>query len=448
MLYFMVVSYKKMKKALKTDFGARLDALDYSNPVLADYRQIYQVVLFATYGEELNILLPSVKSVVDAKWEHKRKIIVLAGEERDKERLNRIGDYLKKEFSGVVKDILVYEHPDGIEGEVRGKGAGCTWAGKQLSKYIEEKNINDENVIVTVADADTRFPSQYLNYLAFEFVQNPNRHRRSYQPIPLFSNNIWHVPSMSRLAAWGSSFWQMIEASRPWRLVNFSTHAYSLKMLREMGYWSVDVVNEDSRQFWNAYYAFSGDHSAVPLYMPIYMDAVLGESYAGSMKNLYKQKRRWAYGVEHLPFIVTQAIEHKEIPFTDKWVKIWRLIEGAVTWSTASFYLTIVGWLPIILSDNYRSTVLAFNFSTVSKFILSVAWIGLIASLYISISFLPTRPKGMKSMKYVEMALEWILTPISALFFSSIPALEGQTRLMLGKYMVFWVTPKKAVDNE
>src|SRR5690606_8038819 len=134
------------------------------------------------------------------------------------------------------------------------------------------------------------------------FVINPNRHRRTYQPIPIYANNIWHAHTVSRLTAWGSSFWQMAEASRPWRLINFSTHAYSLKMLEEMGYWSVDVVNEDSRQFWNAYFAFDGDHKTVPIYLPVHMDAVVADDVWTTLKNQYLQKRRWAYGIEHLPF--------------------------------------------------------------------------------------------------------------------------------------------------
>ena len=84
------------------------------------------------------------------------------------------------------------------------------------------------------------------------------------------------------------------------------------------------------------------------------------------------------------------------------------------------------------------------NFFTVTKTILSTAWIGLIVSAYISLSFLPPRPRGVRRWKYLEMVADWIVIPIAAVFFGSIPALEAQTRMMLGKYLTFWVTPKKA----
>lgn len=234
----------------------------------------------------------------------------------------------------------------------------------------------------------------------------------------------------------------MVEASRPWRLVNFSTHAYSLKMLREMNYWAVDVVNEDSRQFWRAYFAFDGDHKAVPIYIPVHMDAVFADDLWTTLKNQYLQKRRWAYGIEHFPYIVTESIKHKEIPFWDKYTKVWRMFEGAISWSTASFYLMVVGWLPLVLSPNFRHTVLAINMPIVTRIIFPLTWIGIMVSVYVSLNFLPPRPRNIKKTTYLVMLAEWVILPITAVIFGSIPALEAQTRLMLGKYMGFWVTPK------
>jgi hypothetical protein len=40
------------------------------------------------------------------------------------------------------------------------------------------------------------------------------------------------------------------------------------------------------------------------------------------------------------------------------------------------------------------------------------------------------------------MLVQWVFTPIIALVFGSLPGIDAQTRLMFGKYMGFWVTPK------
>lgn len=444
MANFLRISYIKMRKALHTNYRHVLESIEAGDSV-PKWQGIYNVVMFATFKEELDTLLPSVESIVEADWPSDKIIIMLAGEESDSERLEHNANYLKEKFKDKVSDFLVSKHPSDIIGEIRGKGAGSAWAGRRLTEYIRAKGIAEESVLVTIADADTRFHRQFFNAITCEFIKNEDRHRRTYQPIPLYSNNIWYAPTISRLAAWGSSFWQMIEASRPWRLVNFSTHCYSLKMLREMNYWDVTVVNEDSRQFWRAYFAFDGNHKAVPIYIPVYMDAVVGEDFWVSMGNLYKQKRRWAYGVEHLPYIVTESIKNKKIPFFDKWAKIFRLVQGSYDWVVASMHLMFVGWLPIIFSESFRHTVLAYNYPDIARIILSIAWICAVMSVYTSLSFLPPRPRGFGKIKYFEMAADWIVTPLSAIFFSSIPALEAQTRLMLGKYMGFWVTPKKNI---
>jgi len=55
---------------------------------------------------------------------------------------------------------------------------------------------------------------------------------------------------------------------------------------------------------------------------------------------------------------------------------------------------------------------------------------------------LPPRPPEYGRFKYLILVGQWFLLPLMMVFFTALPALDAQTRLMLGKYMGFWPTEK------
>jgi len=440
--YHLIVGYYNYRHETRVDWQERLKNLKPSE-LIPDYKKLYQAIIFATYKEEVETLIPSFQAIVDSDFPKDKIIMVLATEKRDQERARRNTEVLIDKFGKNFYKLIVTSHPD-IPGEVKAKGANVKWAARILQNFVDEKKIAYENVIVTTCDADTRVHPKYLSNLAYKYLTNPNRTRRSFQPIPLYNNNIWHAPALSRLIAFGNSFWQLIEATRPWRLINFSTHAMSLKTLVEMDFWDVTVVNEDSRQYWRAYFRFDGDHEVVPIFTPIFMDAVLADNYWQTIKDQYLQKKRWYYGVEHFPYVVTNAFKNKKISIWDKTVKIYRLFEANYSLATSSIYIAVVAWLPLLFGPGFGETVLANNLQGLIRILLGLTWIGLVTSMIISTLLLPPRPKGIGRRKFFEMIGQWILIPITAIFFSSLPAIDAQTRFMLGKYMTFRVT-KKAV---
>jgi hypothetical protein len=221
----------------------------------------------------------------------------------------------------------------------------------------------------------------------------------------------------------------------------------SLKTLVEIDFWDVTVVNEDSRQYWRAYFKFNGDHEVVPIFVPVYMDAVLAGSYLQTIKNQYLQKKRWYYGVEHFPYVVTNSISNNQIPLWDKCVKNYRLFEANYSLATSSIYIAVIAWLPLVFGPGFNKTVLAQNLPTIIRILLGLTWVGLIITIIISTLLLPPKPKGFSHRKSLEMLSQWILMPISAIFFSSFPAIDAQTQFMLGKYLTFRVTDKKALKH-
>jgi hypothetical protein len=163
-----------------------------------------------------------------------------------------------------------------------------------------------------------------------------------------------------------------------------------------------------------------------------------------TMRNLYKQQRRWGWGVENLPYLMFNAIkERKILPVGKLTNKILVQLYGFHSWATNALIIGVIGWMPMILGgDKFNITVLSSNLPVVSRTLMIVAMIGMVFSAIISTILLPKRPPQYSFIKSIAMVLQWLILPFSIIIFGSIPALDAQTRMMLGKYMGFWVTPK------
>ena len=240
------------------------------------------------------------------------------------------------------------------------------------------------------------------------------------------------------------TFWQMIMQERPDRSATFSSHSVSYQALYEIGYGQANVVSEDSRIYWNLLIANNGNFDIVPLSYPIAMDATVAPTFWGTIKNIYKQHRRWTYGVENWCYITYHFVKNKSIPLKKRLVIGTLQGEGYSSLVTNPIMLFILGWAPIFLGTReFHETVLSYELPIMVRNLLIFAMFGLVVSAIISLSLTPKRPAHKSRFTYIVMALQWVMVPITMIVFSAIPGLDAQTRLMFGKYMGFWVTPKK-----
>jgi ACR3 family arsenite efflux pump ArsB len=137
------------------------------------------------------------------------------------------------------------------------------------------------------------------------------------------------------------------------------------------------------------------------------------------------------------------------LPFSQKWRFGFEVIEGQLTWATAPILIYILGWLPIIFArGDFANMVASYNLPIILSRILTLAMFGLVGSAYLSILLLPPKPPNYGKATFVILILQWVIVPFTMIFFSAFPALEAQTRLMLGKYMGFWPTPKYRKDDQ
>lgn len=404
---------------------------------------LFNLVIMAVYNETQDIIEPSIKSLLEVDYPAKQLMLVVAYEERGPESTKQIARDMVEKYGPKFAYAAAIEHPDGIEGEVIGKGGNITFAGRKVTEDLLEQGVDPEHVIVTTFDSDHRAGRQYFTVLSYIYAMDPNRNRKSYQPVPMFYNNIWDVPAPMRIIATNNSFWLLMETMRPHRLRNFAAHAQSLRALLDTDFWSVSTPVEDGHQYWRSYFAFNGDHHVVPMYVPVYQDAVLAETYPKTFIAQYKQLRRWAYGISDFPYVVRNNIRNSNIPLHSKIAQTWRQIEGHISWSTTALIVTFVAWLPLFLNEEFRMrSELAHQLPILASYMMNIALVALIIMIAISMISLPPRPARYGHRRNIGMLLQWILLPVVSIAFSAMAAIDAQTRLMLGKYLAFQVTPK------
>jgi len=435
--YHVRYNHKRLKHHMDLDWAQMTDRFDTTH--------LYHLVVFPYYEEPREVLEGALQGLITAKYDPKRLIVVLAAEERAGEEQVALGKEMQQKYADEFGHILLTTHPADTVGEIAGKGSNVHYALHQVhQQVIDAQSIPHKDILVSIFDVDTVIYPDYFNCLVWHFLTAENPYKSAYQPVPLFTNNLWEAPALSRVMAMSSTFWQMIMQERPDKAATFSSHSVSYQSLYEIGYGQPNVVSEDSRIYWNLLIANDGEFDVVPLSYPIAMDATISSSLWGTIVNIYKQHRRWTYGTENWPYLIYHFTKNKAIPLRKRWSI--GLLQGEGYWSlvTNPIMLFILGWAPIFLGTReFHETVLSYELPILVRNMLTFAMVGLVVSAVISLSLTPARPADKSRFTYVVMALQWVMVPITMIVFSAIPGLDAQTRLMLGRYMGFWVTPKR-----
>lgn len=437
-------NWKRLKHNMQLDWRDRIVSLKYEH--------IHHLVLLPYYQESEQTVIDALESIVQSDYDPSKLLVVLATEARAGDAAQAIARRMEERYGSRFGALLTTIHPDGVAGEIRGKGPNIAYAAKEArDKLLRPKRINYDDVVVSAFDIDTVVSPQYFLCLTWHFLTVEDRHRASFQPVPLYNNNIWDAPAVSRVAAFSSTFWQMIMQERVEKLVTFSSHAMSFKALDDVGYWQKNMISDDSRIFWNMYFAHDGNYRVVPISYPVSMDANLAPSTWQTLKNIYKQHFRWMWGVENIPYMLYGFLKNKKIPRKEKLFHSLVQIEGFWSLATAPFIILLLGWLPLLLGgDTFRDTVLSYNLPYVTQNLMVLSMLGLVIGAMISISLMPKLPSNHpgRRRKYMGAVLQWFLVPITIIVFGAVPGLHAQTRLMVGRYVdAFWVTPKHRKES-
>jgi len=432
---YQAFSFREMRKNLKIDWYKRLVKMK-------GWEEIYHLVILPVAFEGWEVVKETLKSLKDSSYPKDKIIVVLAQEEAAGKQKDYIAQMARDYCHKVFYNFFVVAHPQNLPGEIAGKGSNVAYSSKFVKNFVDKEKIPYENIIVSVFDADSKVFLHYFSYLTHKYLALGKPKNVSFQPIPVYHNNIWQAPSFARVVAVSNTFWQMMQQERPEQLVTYSSHSMPFFAFIEVGF-PKNVVADDSRIFWKAFLKFNGDWKVVPLYYPISMDVVDSPNVFKAILNQYKQQRRWAWGCTEIPFMLYGFLKNKKISLRKKLFYFFVTIDGFWSWACASLLLLFLGWLPLLLGgDEFNISLFSYNLPRLTGKIMTFSSIGMISAALLNILFLPPRPQKVSFFTRFGMVFQWALLPVTLIIFGAFPALEAQARMMVGKYLGFWNTPK------
>ncbi|OGH87616.1 MAG: hypothetical protein A3J93_03775 [Candidatus Magasanikbacteria bacterium RIFOXYC2_FULL_42_28] len=434
---YLILSWRRFRRALQIDWFAKLGA------TFPNWEKRQNVIFLPLYNEDWPVVDETLKALSASTYPAGKLFVVISGEARQQAHWDKIQILINNNYAGQFADLIFYTHPDGLINEIPGKGSNIHFAEKEFKKYADSRGWQYGDIVVSVFDIDTVVHPQYFAHLTFLYCSHPNPAKSSFQPVTLYNNNLWESPSILRVMAFGTTFWMLFSVARLDNLVTFSSHSMSFQAIVDCGGHAADIVSEDSRIFYQCWLKNNGNYEVTPMYIPVSMDTVRADNWFKSLKNLYLQQRRWAWGAENIPYLLYQFKKHQEIPWFKKFIILFHEWEGKWSWAVVTILITVLGRLPLWLaSDDVRRSALFFNTPYVLESLMTIAMLGLLISAAMGMLLLPPRPVHHGHHKYLFMLAQWLLVPVSLILFSAWPCLDAVTHLMFGKYLGFNVSQK------
>ncbi len=437
-----ITGFYKIKTAQKINWQKKYYQEKKANWL--DWQKIKHIVIIPNYNESVEKISTSLEVLAKQEnIEKKQLIVILAMEERAKDARNKAKILLEK-YKKAFGKIKATFHPPNIIGEIKGKASNEAWAAKWVKKNLVDKlNWQINHLTITACDADAQIHPLYFSALTYYFCKDKNRYLKFWQSPILWYNNLDRVPSLIRIVGVLSNIIYISHLQDfDGMSFNYSTYSLSFKLLNDVGYWDTDIIPEDWHIFLQAFFAKKGKTIVEPIFLPTSIDAPEGKTYFEALKNRYFQCQRHAWGATDIPYAITQAKNHPEIPWRIKILRIYKILETHLVWSTNWFILTLGALLPTIVNPKFMQTSLGYNLPKFAQTILTICLLAMFTIIILDLKLRPNKIKTRSIKNQIIELIQWILMPVATLLMSVLPGLDAQTRLMFGRRIEYKVTKK------
>ncbi|MGE5602989.1 MAG: glycosyltransferase family 2 protein, partial [Nitrososphaerales archaeon] len=314
---------------------------------------------------------------------------------------------------------------------------------------VDHKAIPLDSLTITSCDADSLVHPGYFAELTRQFASDERRYERIWQAPFRFNNNIWRSPAPIRLLGFLNNMVQVSELANPLAVnMPLSTYSLSYRLADEVGYWDEMVIAEDWHILLRCLYGTGGRVTLEPIFLPTCGDSVTGDSIWDAFGVFYKQRLRHAWGAADVGYMLQQWNRWPDVPFWPKAVTLAKVLHDHFVFTVAGLLLGI-GSVFMVLQHGLLAVAAPFpglytillqsgnGLTAVGTFL---AW------LYEHLTSHRSSP-GWRPDHLVSELLSWPLLAPFTLALVIVPTFEAQFRQMFGGDLVFWRTPKKAVDT-
>lgn len=429
------IAARKIRVAERTDWLSKAKEL-------TNFSKVNHLIVIPSYKESYEKIKDTIESINEQTLSHKQIYIYLALEARE-ENVKEKAERFLKEYGGTFGGFYYTLHPD-LPNEVKGKSSNQAFAAADAyEKLIKSGKLDINYMTVTSADADVLFDKSFFSYLTYSFLTVKDPLYTFWQSANVAYNNFWQVPSFTRVISFFGGLWRTSVLVQHTRLVPNSVYSLSYRLLMDIGNWDVDVIPEDYRVFFKAFFKTRGRAVVEPIFLKTSMDAAQSYSYRRSLMNKYHQERRWSWGVADDATYIKWYLTVKGIPFWRKTMLVTNVILDHILWPVNWFIITISANVVALINPVFTRTNLGYTLPQLSAFILTLCLLSILAMIYVDYTLGPKRSIHKYSkLRKILFPLEFLFMPVAGFFLSALPALISHIQLIIGKRLEYKVTEK------
>jgi len=443
---FALIGERKIWEARHTDWIAGEDEPGVFGFAPADVRHL---VIVPTYKEPIEIISRTIEALAAQHRANERLVVVLGMEEREPDSRAK-ADGLIETYGTSFLHMMATIHPGNIVGEEPGKSSNEAWAARRARSEIDRLDIDPSLCTITSCDADSVLDPMYFSAVARSFASEERRHYSFWQAPLFFYNNIWQVPAPVRFTTWMQHAVQIAELSMPrFDSLPISTYTLSLDLCERCGYWDPAVIPEDWHAYLSALFETGEEIKTHSIFLPTFGDATDGDGWRDAVKNRFEQLKRHSWGAEDVGYVYAQ-MQRKHGWRSSTLFRFTQVLHDHTMRTTGWVFLTSVYVLSAYFSRLHWYD-LGWRMSVAQNLIFlnvlfTVGTVVMITSIVLELWRCPP-PDGVSKLRTAtEIIFLWFLLPALGFILGMLPALEAQTRLMLGVPLGYKVTPKRFAD--